>query len=124
MADPPPETVLCAEGPRGVVAYCGGCNAGGVGHVSTLYVLASAQGMGLGRRLLVSMARVLSGRGGASLRLWVLDGNDRARAFYEHLGAQKGEGRPVTGWGGRHQETAFDWPDIHALADLAVPPPA
>jgi ribosomal protein S18 acetylase RimI-like enzyme len=122
MRPEPPELVLCAEGARGVVGYCAGSKAGGAAQVSTLYILKVAQGRGLGRRLLGSVARVMAAQGASSLRLWVLNGNDGARAFYERLGgAPRGE-RAVGGWGGGHRETAYDWPDIDALVKRAAPP--
>jgi hypothetical protein len=54
------------------------------------------------------------------LRLWVLNGNEGARAFYERLGGTPRGERAVGGWGGGHRETAYDWPDIDALVDFAA----
>jgi len=108
----------------GLVGYGAGSKAQGVAQVSTLYILKAAQGRGLGRRLLGSLARVMAAQGATSLRLWVLNGNEGARAFYERLGgAPRGE-RAVGGWGGGHRETAYDWPDIDALVERATPPAA
>jgi ribosomal protein S18 acetylase RimI-like enzyme len=109
--------VLAAEGPEGVVGYCAGALVGeDVAEVSTLYLLKSAQGLGLGGRLLAACARVLQARKARSMRLWVLDGNVRARGFYEHLGGVGDARRPVNGWGGGLTETAYRWADIGVLA--------
>lgn len=118
MAARPPEIVLAAEGPAGLVGYCAGhvSLADSSAEVSTLYVLKSAQNLGLGRRLLVSAARVLRARGAGSLCLWVLKDNTPARGFYEHLGAAPVGERPVRGWGGAFDEMAYRWEDIDRLA--------
>ena len=50
--------------------------------VSALYVRAERYGTGLGRRLLEAAI------GSAAAYLWVLDGNQRATAFYERQGFQ------------------------------------
>lgn len=116
-AAPLADVVLAAEGPEGVVGYCAGALVGeAVAEVSTLYLLKSAQGLGLGGRLLAACARVLQAREARSLRLWVLDGNVRARGFYEHLGGVADARRPVSGWGGGLTETAYRWADIGVLA--------
>ena len=122
MAPEPPEFVLCAEGVSGLVGYCSGFAGAGRAEVSTLYILGLAQNRGLGQRLLSSMARVLAAREARSLRLWVLDGNQRARGFYERLGGKAGASRPVNGWGGGFSETVYVWPDIDALTRLAPRP--
>lgn len=113
----PGEVVLAAEGPAGLTAYCAGARlAEDEAEVFTLYVLKSAQGSGLGRRLFATAARVLRAEGARSLRLWVLNGNERARGFYAHLGGVVTAERPVSGWGGGLRETAYRWSDIGALA--------
>jgi GNAT superfamily N-acetyltransferase len=116
------EVVLVAEGPRGLIGYCAGALAAreaepSEGDVFTLYLIQSAQGMGFGRRLLASMARVLAAQGAASLRLWVLNGNHSARGFYAHMGGRPSEERAVSGWGGGLKETAYRWDDIRTVAD-------
>ena len=117
---PDAEIVLAAEGREGLVGYCGG-QIGPVegdrriGEVHTLYLLRSVQGGGLGRRLLHALAKVLRARGAGALRLWVLDGNDQACGFYRRLGGVAAGSRPVSGWGGAFQETAYVWRDIDSL---------
>jgi len=54
-------------------------------HVEDFFVRESARGIGLGRRLLVAVARVAVERGCQRLDLAVLEWNP-ARKLYEHLG--------------------------------------
>lgn len=115
----PNELVLVAEGPDGLIGYCAGAfdpGASTTAEVFTLYLLAEAQGFGLGRRLLAAAARVFRGQGAASLVLWVLSGNEPARQFYRHLGGEAAAERPVRGWGGGLTETRFEWSDIDGLS--------
>lgn len=113
----PGEVILAAEGPAGLTAYCAGARlADGEAEIFTLYVLKSAQGAGLGRRLFATAARVLRAEGAGSLRVWVLNGNARARGFYAHLGGVVAAERPVSGWGGGLIETAYRWSDIGGLS--------
>jgi GNAT superfamily N-acetyltransferase len=116
MAADSSELVLCAEGAGGLVGYCGASERGGAAEVSTLYVVRPAQRRGVGKRLLSSAAKVMAARGAPSLHLWVLNGNAKARAFYEHLGGVAVEERRVSGWDGAYRETAYSWPDIRTLA--------
>lgn len=115
----PGDVVLAAEGPEGLVAYCAGAVLSSSSiheaEIFTLYVLKSAQGLGLGRRLLSTAARVLEAEAARSLRLWVLSGNVRAREFYLHLGGALVAERPVSGWGGGLSEVAYRWRDIRVL---------
>jgi ribosomal protein S18 acetylase RimI-like enzyme len=114
------EVVLAAEGPRGVIGYCAGAVVGGAeAEIFTLYLIKAAQGGGLGRRMLEMTALALAAQGARSLRLWVLNGNDRAMGFYEHLGGVAVSERPSPGWSGAMRETAFRWSDIRALAAAA-----
>ena len=118
MRATPGEVILLAEGADGIIGYCAGSALSGAAEaeVFTLYLLARAQGLGLGRRLLSACAKALMATGAKSLRLWVLEGNTRAAAFYLHLGGQRGETRPVQGWGGGHSETVYRWAKIGLLA--------
>ncbi len=54
------------------------------GEVYGLYVLKAYQGFGIGRLLLEAMLERLSGC--PEIWLMVLDGNDQAIGFYEHMG--------------------------------------
>ncbi len=120
----PGDVTLVAEGPRGLIGYGSGALAAqgeetADAEVFTLYLIRSAQGIGLGRRLMASMARVFDAQGALSLRLWVLADNLRARAFYEHLGGRAAQARAVSGWGGGLREIGYRWDDIRMLVDRA-----
>lgn len=89
--------------------------------VDNLHVRVDQQGRGLGRRLLAASA--LWSRQhypDALFHLWVLDGNAKARRFYELLGAQPQEsavseppdGGSVTAW-------RYVWPSIDPLLAYA-----
>ena len=58
------------------------------GHVAALYILASHQRRGIGRRSLALAAGQWLAQGGASLALGVLAENHKARRFYEALGGR------------------------------------
>jgi ribosomal protein S18 acetylase RimI-like enzyme len=114
------EITLVAEGPDGLVAYGSGEWARGQGEtdegeITTLYVLKAAQGTGLGRALLVGVARALAEQGAKSLVVWVLRENGRARAFYERLGGTVQETRREQVGGGMVASVAYRWPDIGVL---------
>jgi ribosomal protein S18 acetylase RimI-like enzyme len=115
------QATLIAEGADGGVGYASGAVLSGDGRaadaeVFTLYVLRSAQGLGVGRALLQAQARVLASEGAKSLMLFVLSRNERARGFYERLGGQAFAEVASHGWGEGLTETAYRWPDIAALA--------
>jgi ribosomal protein S18 acetylase RimI-like enzyme len=88
----------------------------GEAEIATLYLLRSAQGRGLGRRLLTDTARALAARGATSLVISVLRDNFAARAFYEHLGGEAEPPRLEPGPGGAMlSEVAYRWPDIATI---------
>jgi ribosomal protein S18 acetylase RimI-like enzyme len=58
------------------------------GEFQALYVLGSAQGHGIGRKLMAEMARYLISRSLSSGSCWVLRENTGATRFYEMLGGQ------------------------------------
>ena len=120
-------TALCAQRPRSVTlvmqdrqgkaigfiaagperAVAGGQRA----EVYTLYLLEEFQRRGLGTRLLAGAADALQAGGFGSLVVWVLAGNP-ARAFYEHLGAERVAARTIRMGGQSVHELAFAWPDL------------
>lgn len=55
-------------------------------YLEDLYVKESARGTGAGRALMHALAEICRERGYARLDLVVLDWNQSAREFYEHLG--------------------------------------
>jgi GNAT superfamily N-acetyltransferase len=111
------QVVLAAETTRGLVGYCAGAVAedGRNGEVFTLYVIGTAQGAGLGARLLRNAGRVLQAQGARALKVWVLNGNARACGFYDHLGGVPVDERDVSGWGGGLRETLYRWSDLGVL---------
>jgi len=66
------------------------------GEVRSLYVDPSVQGGGLGSALLAAATDVLVAQGSAELVLWVVEGNARARGFYERRGWAADGGRKRT----------------------------
>lgn len=116
----PHEVTLAATAPQELLGYvqAGPSRAGveGEAEVATIYLLRDAQGLGLGRRLLVGAARAMAAQGARSLMLSVLQDNARARGFYEHLGGVADPPRPERGPGGALlNEVAYRWPDISKL---------
>ena len=68
----------------------------GVGHLARLYVHPDSWGRGIGSRLYAVALRDLTDRGFTEVTLWVLEGNRRARDWYERLGWTQTEGRKTT----------------------------
>jgi ribosomal protein S18 acetylase RimI-like enzyme len=58
----------------------------GTGHVGRLYVTPDRWGRGIGRALYEAAMSHLTGAGFDEATLWVLEGNTRARGWYERLG--------------------------------------
>jgi GNAT superfamily N-acetyltransferase len=58
----------------------------GVGEINAIYADPAEVGTGAGRALMDAAVDWLSGRGLRPIRLWVLEGNARARRFYERYG--------------------------------------
>jgi ribosomal protein S18 acetylase RimI-like enzyme len=88
----------------------------GEAEIATLYLVRSAQGRGLGRRLLADTTRALAARGAQSLVISVLRDNTGARGFYEHLGGEAEPARLEPGPGGAMlYEVAYRWGDISRL---------
>lgn len=121
LLEPAPDQVtLAAADRRGVVGYAqGGRSRRGAlreAEVATLYLLKSAQGRGVGARLLIETARALAARGASSLIISVLRDNLAARGFYERLGgvAEPPRLEPAPGGGFLHEIT-YRWTDLQAL---------
>ena len=112
------EITLVAESAEGLVGFCSGDWARGRGpetteaEVHTLYVLKSAQGLGVGRRLMAGAVRALAARGATSLHVAVLRDNLPARVFYEHLGGSlDGEHVELVG-GASVAAVDYRWEDL------------
>ena len=56
-------------------------------YLEDLYVRPAFRGAGIGKRLLVHLARLAKGRGCGRLEWWVLDWNEPSIGFYKGLGA-------------------------------------
>jgi ribosomal protein S18 acetylase RimI-like enzyme len=110
LGSPPPETrgvvAVSADDQRvvGIVRMGRDPDEPAVGHVFSLYVDPSAQGGGVGRRLLDDAVAWFGGQGLAEATLWVFEANRRARTFYA-----------LGGWlpdGGTRVEPGFDVPEV------------
>lgn len=62
-------------------------------YLEDLFVMPEARGLGLGKALLVELARLAVARDCARLEWWVLDWNEPSIGFYKSLGA-----RPMDEW--------------------------
>jgi ribosomal protein S18 acetylase RimI-like enzyme len=84
--------------------------------IEKLHLRRSAQGLGLGRRLMQAAAGDLPAMGRHALVIWVIDRNEPAKRFYERLGGVR-VGEPLSFTVGpleRH-EIAFAWPRLDRL---------
>jgi ribosomal protein S18 acetylase RimI-like enzyme len=119
LAPGPMEATLAAADRHGLVGYAAGgpsrSGRPGEAEVATLYLLKSAQGCGLGRRLLSDISRVFAANGASSLIISVLRDNIPARGFYEHLGGVAEAPRREPGPGGVTYEVSYRWPRIGSL---------
>ncbi|GIH05549.1 N-acetyltransferase [Rhizocola hellebori] len=68
---------------------------GSVGELDAVYLLPSAQGLGIGRLLVQDALAAMAQAGFAECLLWVVDANAHARGFYQHLGFRADGGRDV-----------------------------
>ena len=67
-----------------------------VRHLVSMWVDAAHRGSGAAVRLVEAVCRWAADDGGRVVSLWVADGNDRARRFYERLGfTDTGERQPL-----------------------------
>jgi GNAT superfamily N-acetyltransferase len=71
------------------------------GEVFAIYLDPARWGSGLGRELLAAGEGALAGAGHRRALLWVLDGNIRARAFYERQGWSLGKPLRIEAIGGQ-----------------------
>lgn len=84
------------------------------GELYAIYVDQMAQGKGIGRSLVQSVARDLVQRGHTSLLIWVL-ANNPYRLFYEALGGVAVKHKDITFGKATLAEVAYGWPDIQSL---------
>ena len=85
------------------------------GEVYAVYILAAHQRQGLGRALMAACTRELAERRFTSAMVWVVEGNEPARRFYERLGGKlRGEGTDAHGER-TVRKYAYCWPDLATL---------
>jgi GNAT superfamily N-acetyltransferase len=92
-SEPPRATLVLEDGLDGVVGFVGvaasrdpGVDPLVVGEVAAIYLLPSHWRRGGGRMLMQDATRLLMVSGMREATLWVLESNERARAFYESVG--------------------------------------
>ena len=113
---------LVAEGERGAIVgfASAGPERGGDpifrGELYAIYLLASHQRQGIGRRLFQAVVSRLANRGLPSLLIWVLADNP-SRAFYERLGGKLVRSQPIEIEGEAFQEVAYGWEDTGPLLE-------
>jgi GNAT superfamily N-acetyltransferase len=90
----------------------------GDGEIHQIYVRASHQGRGLGRALMLACSRWLVMRGLFNGGLWVVKGNDRARAFYEQIGGHYAGAKRDRMQGWQIPVVAYTWEDLDELAGI------
>jgi ribosomal protein S18 acetylase RimI-like enzyme len=111
---------LVADADGSIVGFAGGGpepdNIPGYdGELYGLYVLAAYQRRGIGRALMLTVARRLAANGFNSVVIWVLKDNVKARAFYETMGGMPVGEKTITIGGAELIEVAYGWPDIRSL---------
>ncbi|MFD1912315.1 GNAT family N-acetyltransferase [Halodurantibacterium flavum] len=124
LSHPRPPRVLIAEEsePCGFAALRGQDDGellalGYDGEIAALYLLARAQGRGIGRRLFAAGRAALCEAGRSNHALWVLEGNHRAIGFYRAMGGSVVLRRRTRSETGERVELALGWP----LSDPATP---
>lgn len=83
--------------------------------VYALYLHPDVWRQGIGRALLKQAAADLKDQKHSSLCLWVLDGNARAKAFYERMGGQKVGSKIVDIGPSKLKEACYGWRDTSDL---------
>ena len=84
------------------------------GELYAIYLFASSQRQGLGRRLTMAVVQRLLQCGLPSMLVWVLARNP-GRAFYATLGGQHVDEKEVTIGAAQLVEVAYGWRDLRAL---------
>lgn len=90
-----------------------------VGWIKTVYLLKRGQGRGLGLALMAALADNLSAMGAGPVRLDVAEGNDRAEAFYRHLGGRVLSRQTDPGPIWRSVTCTYGWDDAATLVAAA-----
>ena len=90
-------------------------DAGFSGQFGAIYVLRTYHKRGIGTALITAMAKELSAAGHAAASLWVLRGNEPARAFYNRLGGIVIGEKVEEQVGVLLTEDAYGWRDLSRL---------
>lgn len=88
--------------------------------VKFLYVGAAFKRMGIGRNLLIQLARQMMEFGYSGMALGVVVGNDPAIAFYEALGGRRAGGYTDPGPVWRSENFIYAWDDLPRLIGSGV----
>ena len=88
--------------------------------LTALYVLPSAQRVGIGRRLLTEVAATLGAAGAPNMLVWVLAQNGKARDFFVHLDARL-LAEQTFKWDELDLiEVAYGWRDIQSIGRITT----
>lgn len=122
-------TVLVAETGTALIGFASsGARRGDAfahdGELQAIYVLRTAQGAGVGSRLLRESAAALVERKFSALALWVLRANLNARQFYHRHGGRMVAERIEDVRGCKLAEIAYGWADLAELVKDAPAPVA
>jgi ribosomal protein S18 acetylase RimI-like enzyme len=85
------------------------------GEIYALYLAPAFWRRGIGTALLKHGARHLKEQKHGTMCLWVLDKNQRAKAFYEKMGGQKLGGKMIDIGPSSLKEVCYGWKDTTAL---------
>lgn len=92
--------------------------------LTAVYLVRSAQRLGVGRRLVAAIAAAQRAHGAHGLIVWMISGNKPARAFYENLGAELLIEQPFTWDGMDLVEAGYGFRDLPALIAAGGAPAA
>ncbi|SOH94690.1 Ribosomal protein S18 acetylase RimI [Monaibacterium marinum] len=120
-ADLPRGTTLVAmQGDR--LAGFISVNTGNPAYLDALHIAGFAQGGGLGPRLIAAAFAQIAAQGVTAAYLYIVDGNDGARRFYERLGAMETWRGPDPDYDFPSTAIRLDWRDISPLVGMAKAP--
>jgi ribosomal protein S18 acetylase RimI-like enzyme len=115
-----PVRVYVAEDGGEVVGFASGGKerageTGYTGELYAIYILDSFQGRGHGSELVRAVVTGLEEMGLDDMLIWVLQDNQRARAFYERLGGVYVRKQPITIGSVTLEEVSYGWPRLDAV---------
>jgi GNAT superfamily N-acetyltransferase len=120
--DGPGFTFIVEDGFSNIIGYAGGLkgNSGNLvytGEVGDIYLQKEFQGMGIGRRLMATVALRLKEFGHNSLLIWVFEENPY-RIFYESLGGILIDEKEIESGGTKLTGVAYGWADMRVFGEL------